>query len=71
MRHADNGAAAIEVVDDVLHRNSSSGKSWKRRKMTRRSAVLSASSPEMWELPGLMKPVCEGSVVMKTLHVKP
>ena len=49
---------------------SSSGKSWKRSKMTSRSAVSSASSPEMSELPGSMNPVF-GSVVMNTLHLNP
>ncbi len=35
----------------------SSAKSWKRRNTTMRSAVFSASSPEIFELPGSMKPL--------------
>src|SRR5436190_1261985 len=49
---------------------SASGKSWKRRKTTMRSAVRSASRPAMCELPGSMNPVL-GSVVKNTLHLKP
>ena len=49
---------------------SASGKSWKRRKTTIRSAFFSASRPAMFELPGSMKPVC-GFVVKNTLQVKP
>ena len=49
---------------------SASGKSWNLRKTTSRSAVRSASSPAMWELPGSMKPVC-GFVVKNTLHLNP
>ncbi len=47
-----------------------SGKSWNRSAMTSRSAVSSASSPDMSELPGSIAPVC-GFVVMNTLHLNP
>ena len=48
---------------------SSAGKSWNRSATTMRSAVSSASSPAMFELPGSMKP--SSSRVKNTLALKP